>query len=283
MELTSSTTSASPRAALTVFGEKFRHQAVSWRARQRRFQVLRTVPENALVRFRTKVNLFRWRMLLRTPMLAQHFKSVHAVRFVEDLRLLNDVLATTALRDRYWMWGGLLLGWARDGKILSHDVGDADFFYFEEFEKDFEDAQRALIEAGFSRWFCYRRSEDGRVAEQVFLRRGSKFEFFRLYDVTGGASEYHLFGNDGTTPTEYIGRFPRPELERFAFLDREWLKPLDHDDFLTRLYGDWRVPKLDWSFADDEQTLVRRRPWGPCPDRVVAAVPRNRIPPRRMS
>jgi hypothetical protein len=235
----------------------------NWRARQRRFQVLRTVPENARIRFRTKVNLLRWRLLLRIPMLSRHFKSVQAERFVEDLQLLNDVLATTAFRDRYWMWGGLLLGWARDGQVLRHDVGDADFFYAEDSEPDLEDAERALVGAGFSRWFCYRRSEDGRVAERVFLRRGSKFEFFRLFDIADGNSEYHLFGNEGTAPTEYIGRFPRPELEKFDFLDRAWLKPRDHDDFLTRQYGDWRVPKLDWSFVDDEQTLVRRRPWGP--------------------
>jgi hypothetical protein len=262
MELTSSTTSAWPKAALTVLGAKFRHHMQSWRARQRRFQMLRTVPENSHIRFRTKANLLRWRLLLRAPMLSQHFKSVHARRFVEDLQLLNDVLATTTLRDRYWMWGGLLLGWAREGTILSHDIGDADFCYFEESEKQFEDVQQALIDAGFSRWFCYRRSEDGRVAERVFVRRGSKFEFFRLYHVADGHSEYHLFGNEGTAPTEYIGRFPRPELEKFAFLDREWLKPVDHDDFLTRQYGDWRVPRTDWNFADDEQSLVRRRPWG---------------------
>lgn len=261
--MSSSITSVSPRATLTLVGEKIRHHAQSWRARQRRFQVLRTVPENAQIRFRTKVNLLRWRLLLRVPILSPYLKSLHTKRFVEDLQLLNDVLAATTLRDRCWMWGGLLLGWARDQRILSHDVGDADFFYFEDAEKHFEDARQALIDAGFSQWFCYRRSDDGRVAERVFLRRGSKFEFFRLFDVADGESEYHLFGNDGTAPMEYIGRIPRPELEKFVFLDRKWLKPVDHDDFLTRHYGDWRVPKLDWNFVDDEQTLVSRRPWGP--------------------
>ena len=47
--------------------------------------------------------------------------------FAADLRDLHDVLERTGLRGHYWVWSGLLLGWAREGAILPHDSLDADF------------------------------------------------------------------------------------------------------------------------------------------------------------
>lgn len=41
-------------------------------------------------------------------------------------RDVNDVLATTDLAERYWVWDGMLRGWAREGRLLRHDR-DADF------------------------------------------------------------------------------------------------------------------------------------------------------------
>ena len=35
----------------------------------------------------------------------------------EDLRDLHDVLERTNLDGHYWVWAGLLLGWAREGAI----------------------------------------------------------------------------------------------------------------------------------------------------------------------
>ena len=32
-----------------------------------------------------------------------------------EMRRLNDVLEATPMAGRYWVWGGLLLGWAREG------------------------------------------------------------------------------------------------------------------------------------------------------------------------
>ena len=48
-------------------------------------------------------------------------------RFIADLRDLNDALKHTELDGHYWVWSGLLLGWARDGAVLPHDCLDADF------------------------------------------------------------------------------------------------------------------------------------------------------------
>ena len=47
--------------------------------------------------------------------------------FAADLRDLHDALERTDLRGHYWVWSGLLLGWAREGAVLPHDSLDADF------------------------------------------------------------------------------------------------------------------------------------------------------------
>ena len=48
--------------------------------------------------------------------------------FVANLsRLLNDTLAATDLAGQYWVWGGLLIGWALDAPHSAHDSLDVDF------------------------------------------------------------------------------------------------------------------------------------------------------------
>ena len=70
-------------------------------------------------------------------------------RFVANLQLLNDVIAQTALAERYWLWGSVLLGWAREGRLLGHDAADADFGIFAADEADWLSATPSLASAGF--------------------------------------------------------------------------------------------------------------------------------------
>src|SRR5688500_4973529 len=46
-----------------------------------------------------------------------------------NLRRLHDALEQTPLAGRYWLFGGMLLGWAREGRLLRHDYRDVDFGY----------------------------------------------------------------------------------------------------------------------------------------------------------
>jgi hypothetical protein len=75
---------------------------------------------------------------------------------VTNLRLLNDTLASTAMAGRYWMFAGLVLGWAREGKLLSHDCKDADFAYLGDDEELLQSAFPILAEAGFQPMFASR-------------------------------------------------------------------------------------------------------------------------------
>ena len=78
--------------------------------------------------------------------------------YAGDLRRLNDVLSHTSLAARYWVWGGMLLGWARDGSLLAHDTKhlDADFGVLAEDEERFDTAVPVLERAGFRRLYVVR-------------------------------------------------------------------------------------------------------------------------------
>ncbi len=178
-----------------------------------------------------------------------------------DLRRLHDVLATTPLTGHYWTFGGFLLGWARDGALLRHDLNDVDFAYESHDDERFLAAVPALVEAGFRRLFRYRNNE-GTTTEHSFFRRGAKFDFFRM-DRRDDRLRYYVYGTDPEPPgghVELTCELPAQELAPFEFLGRRWLKPADHDATLTAAYGNWRVPDPTWSFLDD-RSIVQRRPW----------------------
>ena len=94
--------------------------------------------------------------------------------FASDLRDLHDALESTELRGHYWVWGGLLLGWARDGAILPHDSLDADFAVADDDFQRLINAVPAIVEAGFKcdRYFA---NNDGYVTEITVMRRGARF------------------------------------------------------------------------------------------------------------
>ena len=85
----------------------------------------------------------------------EEYRQDYGPALVEGLRLLHDVLAPTPFADRFWMWGGLLLGWARDGAPIPGDA-DADFAYAAA-DDDLLVATMPLLRAhGFREWFTFR-------------------------------------------------------------------------------------------------------------------------------
>jgi len=45
------------------------------------------------------------------------------------------------------------------------------------------------------------------------------------------------------------------------FLERTWLKPADHEVFLTAIYGDWRTPNPDYDYVEDEKSIIAKYEW----------------------
>ncbi len=97
---------------------------------------------------------------------------------VRGLRKFYDALVGTPIEGRYWVFGGVLLGWAREGRLLSGDLLDVDLAYLDADHERFLDSVSALVEAGFRT--TERRSNSQRCySVHKFQRRGIRYEFFR--------------------------------------------------------------------------------------------------------
>lgn len=175
-----------------------------------------------------------------------------------DLRRLADVLQATPLADRYWVWGGLLLGWAREGAVLAHDAADADFaLRVEDLDRLLASAA-AIRAAGFRPFRAYHNNA-GAITEVCFLRHGCRFEFFVLAPH-GEDFAYCVYGARDGELYQLDCQIPAQPLEDFEFLGRRWLKSADHARELSVIYGPWQVPDPSWSYLDDK-TVVRRARW----------------------
>jgi hypothetical protein len=201
---------------------------------------------------------FVFRQLRRVPGVSTAEGALRRVLFPRDLRRLHGVLDGTDLAGRYWVWSGLLLGWARERRLLPHDNRDADFAVAAEDLPLFLRAVPQLEKAGYRRLFRYTNNA-GRVTEYSFIRHGAKFEFF-VMEPFGSSWRYHLYGDTPSGAVEMEAYLPRQGLAPFGFLRRTWLKSEDHDAELTAMYGDWRTPVVDWCFLD-ELTVVATRRW----------------------
>lgn len=168
-----------------------------------------------------------------------------------DLRRLHDVLAATTFDGRYAVCGGMLLGWAREGRLLLDDAGDADFV-FDVFDTSaFAAAVPMLARAGFAPTVRYRNNE-GDLAEYRFVCHGAKFDFFVAWNV-GRRTRYYMYAADDELVCE---RFRQPNVP-FEFLGRRWLKPEDHERALADNYGDWRAPSSDWHYTKVRVVIAR--------------------------
>jgi hypothetical protein len=204
-----------------------------------------------------KVNLPRLRAAARkipglVPFLVglpRCLRPIRPIILARNLRRLNDVLASTGLAGRYWIWGGLLLGWARNGEIISHDAQDADFAYLVDDAPLFYDAARALVANGFKPFnrFC---NNEGHPTEYCFKRQGVKFEFFEVEPV-GASLHYYMYGRDEEgVPVQAKAKIPNQPLEQLRLCRRTWLKHANHEAELTAHYGDWKTPNYGWWYLD---------------------------------
>ena len=118
----------------------------------------------------TDNELFYWGCGTRGPEYSQ---------VVADLQLLNDVLACSALAGRYWIFGGMLLGWAREGDLIRSDLDDFDFGFRASDLDAFRVAMVDLVKAGFLPRYRYPSAFEA-VTALTFVRHGTKFEFYRM-------------------------------------------------------------------------------------------------------
>lgn len=183
--------------------------------------------------------------------------------YVENLQLLNDTLAAGPLNERYWVWGGLLIGWAREGHPMKHDLQDADFAINAEDEALLQLATKDLIAAGFEP-LQYFVNNEGKKTEFCFQRDGVKLEFFLLRKVNDQFVYNTYRGKGGRVDKRRLqvtSAIAYQELCEFKYLQRTWNKVQNHDDELTRLYGNWRKPDKNYVYWNDCQAIIKTDPW----------------------
>lgn len=178
--------------------------------------------------------------------------------FAADLRDLHDVLEHTSLNGHYWVWGGLLLGWAREGAILAHDNDDADFGVTDADFHRLVSAVQEITKAGFK---CYRRftNNGGCVTEVAFMRHGAYFEFFRMFPEAGRL-RYFVYSARRGESIQLEKSVPEQATVPFTFLGRTWLKHDDHELELRSMYGTWEIPDPSRSYLDGG-VIHARSPW----------------------
>ena len=132
--------------------------------------------------------------------------------YVSDLRQLHALLTEAGLIDSIWVVGGLLLGWAREGRLLRHDLRDADFFIRRDQFDGLERALPLLAAHGFAEEGRYI-GNDGLLSIIKLHRNWTKFDFF-LVDQSDGYFEVRSYGID-SRPTEFLERYPAQPLVPF--------------------------------------------------------------------
>jgi LicD family len=194
--------------------------------------------------------ILRLRMRARTLFLLPRY------RYQKNLQLLHDALSHTGFGDRYWISFGLLLGWARDGHPIPWDFRDADFVYAtSDHDLFLEQAKPALLAAGFELLRTWT-NNSGMITEHVFYRDKARFEFFEMYEDAEG-SYYFSYGKHQGSWCEMVCRLPNHGLESIGYLGRIWMKPDNHAEYLERVYGNWRVPRPDHDYAEDDKNICK--------------------------
>jgi glycosyltransferase involved in cell wall biosynthesis len=178
--------------------------------------------------------------------------------FEKNLVLLHDTLAATPMAERYWVIGGLLIGWAREGRVLPHDCQDGDFGLLQEDREAFLKAIPILTAAGFEPLARYLDNR-GIPVEYAFTKDGARFDFF-LHEPAGDHIRCIFFGASpgpkDPRPIEMISQVPRYGLAPMDFLGRRWRKPDDHEAFLAAEYGEWRARKPAFDHRSDDRSVI---------------------------
>ena len=177
-------------------------------------------------------------------------------RLRAGLLRIHEVLATTPLAGKFWINGGLLLGYAREGQPLAHD-DDADFSVWEHDIPALLAALPALHAAGFQKYRRYTNNA-GHTTTWCLSYRDVHFEFFEMQPA-GEFMQWYCYG--GKPVEELLNHCPMHGLEEFEFVGRTWLKPDDHEGYLAALYGDWRTPHPNYKYYRDSRAIIARQPW----------------------
>jgi len=169
-------------------------------------------------------------------------------------------LEQTPMKGSYWLCGGILLGYAREGRLLRHDT-DIDFHYWKEDEEKMRETWEMLPRFGFKQVKIIR-SNNNHPSQYVFKFGKVKVEFFLAWREEGKVNWYCYTTKHWNRPSrQFLNQIPDLEISGIEWYGVPVKKPADHDLYLTSIYGDWRVPMKGYVYYFDSRAIVSCEPW----------------------
>lgn len=178
--------------------------------------------------------------------------------FIHAINSLKD----TPMKDKFWLCGGALLGYAREGALLKHD-NDIDFHYWSSDALLIEDTLKSLKIYGFK--YCYNlKNSSGNITQHTIKYKNVKIDFFEAIKKDTNIQWTCYTTKHWNRPArQFLNQIPSVELTAVEFYGVSILKPLDHDAYLTALYGDWQKPMKDYTYYIDSKAIISKEPWSP--------------------
>ena len=135
----------------------------------------------------------------------------------ENLKILKEFLESRNIS--YFIDCGTLLGAVRDNDIIKGDT-DADIQITQKGLDKLREDIKELEDVGFIAW----RNEDNGYMGLSLMRNGEYVDFYRTF-VNSGAMQKFPFN-----------------LVSYPFLGNQFPVPKNYEEYLTELYGNWKVP-----------------------------------------
>lgn len=168
---------------------------------------------------------------------------------MEPKRIKNAIINLKILQDVFkqnnktcWLQDGTLLGFVREGNIISHDTDtDVGMHYKELDQKLVKD----IIASGFEIRFV-----SGYLTESLILqiyKDKVKIDIFMYYDIDN-EHFYHSAFDKKEKRIDYVYKKFNTTSKRF--FDYDFIIPQDPMEFILTKYGDnWNVPDPTWDYA----------------------------------
>lgn len=191
-------------------------------------------------------------VLGRVTPLRNAYRSYARHRRDEDLRLFHDVLSSGPLAGKWRVFGGVVLGLERSGRLIDWDR-DIDVVVLRDDLPALFQAVADLGESGFR--FVENFLGNDRALIGIHLRRrGFQFDFFIADLVAPGEAggtatlEFReLVLVDGSV-LEQTGRIPYQDSGYLPAAGRRWPCSADRRAELELMYGpNWRTPNRSWN------------------------------------
>ncbi len=174
-------------------------------------------------------------------------------------KMLADIAELMFKADvEYIVDGGTLLGIVREGRLLPWDTDIDLSIRSDQAEKLIKQRWRLWLK-GYRTRVKYLKKDIGpfKAGQVRIIKVQTHFMGIKKHDIADIFVKYKYDGEylNLVGKTELITwAFPVKFLEQHQFVElngKKYMAPVDLDEYLTLLYGDWKTPVKEWDFKTD--------------------------------